>query len=68
MSESNCPIRERTGDGVPDGRCWFHLPDGKTCPRHGDVTIEVLHYKHTGKLTDENVWRDRTERAALGRK
>ena len=29
----NCPIKEQTGDGEVVGRCWFHLPDGKTCPR-----------------------------------
>lgn len=35
---NNCPVQERTADGRPVGRCWFHLPDGKTCPRHGDVS------------------------------
>ena len=38
----NCPVRERTGDGVPVGRCWYHLgKDGNTCPRHGDVSKET---------------------------
>ena len=46
--ESSCPINEQTGDGRTCGRCWFHLPDGKTCPRHGDVSIAVEHYKKTG--------------------
>lgn len=36
---TNCPVLERTGDGHPVGRCWFHLPDGKTCPRHGDIFL-----------------------------
>lgn len=34
---SNCPVMEQTGDGTLVGRCWFFLPDGKTCPRHGDL-------------------------------
>ena len=49
----NCPIRERTADGISVGRCWYHLPDKKTCPRHGDVSAAVEHYKETGELTDE---------------
>lgn len=50
----NCPIRERTGDGVSVGRCWFHCPDG-ICPRHGDVNkyLELL-----PALTDENKLRE----------
>ena len=32
----NCNIMEYTGDGVPVGRCWFHLEEG-VCPRHGKV-------------------------------
>jgi hypothetical protein len=51
----NCPILERTGDGSPCGRCWFYLPDGKTCPRHGDVSKAVAHYEATRKLTLEAV-------------
>lgn len=49
----NCPIREFTADGVPVGRCWFHLPDGKTCPRHGNVGNAVRIFTETGKLTDD---------------
>ena len=49
----NCPIRERTGDGVSCGRCWFYLPDGKTCPRHGDVSVAVITYEQTQMLTDD---------------
>lgn len=49
----NCPINERTADGVLVGRCWMHLKDGKTCPRHGDVSAAVELYKRTGKLTAE---------------
>lgn len=48
----SCPVRERTGDGVSVGRCWFHLPDGKTCPRHGDVSAQVEEYRQTGKLPE----------------
>jgi len=55
----NCPINEQTGDGIPVGRCWFHLPDGVTCPRHGDVAEEVKRFEETGKCTLENVMRDR---------
>ena len=36
--EKNCPVMEKTADGVPVGRCWFYMKDGKTCPRHGDIT------------------------------
>ena len=36
---TNCPVLERTGNGVPCGRCCFFLPDGRTCPRHGDVFL-----------------------------
>ena len=49
----NCPIRERTGDGISVGRCWFYLPDGKTCPRHGDVSVAVERYKLTGELSED---------------
>lgn len=51
---NNCPINEMTGDGYVVGRCWFYLPDGKICPRHGNVEKEVEYYKKTGKLTLEN--------------
>lgn len=34
---NSCPVIERTADGVRVGRCWFHLRDGKTCRRHGDI-------------------------------
>lgn len=52
---ANCPIREFTGDGVSVGRCWFYMPDGKTCPRHGDVSVAVATYLATSELTDERV-------------
>lgn len=50
---ANCPIREKTADGNFVGRCWHHLKDGKTCPRHGNVSKEIIHYDKTGELTDE---------------
>lgn len=50
---SNCPINERTADGICVGRCWFYLKDGKTCPRHGDVSQAVDLFNKTGKLTLE---------------
>lgn len=34
---NNCAVMERTADGVAVGRCWFYMPDGHTCPRHGDT-------------------------------
>ena len=37
LMPSNCPLIEQTGDGVEVGTCCFYMPDGKTCPRHGDV-------------------------------
>ena len=49
----NCPIRERTGDGVSVDRCWFYLPDGKTCPRHGDVSDAVKVYEATKQLSED---------------
>jgi hypothetical protein len=33
---NNCPVIEKTGDGTPVGRCWFHMPNG-VCPRHGEI-------------------------------
>jgi hypothetical protein len=33
----NCPVIEKTADGVVVGNCTFYLSDGKTCPRHGNV-------------------------------
>jgi len=50
-----CPILEFTADNVFVGRCCHHLPDGETCPRHGDVSIEVAHYVETGKCTPETI-------------
>ena len=49
----NCPILEVTGDGVPCGRCWYYLYDGKTCPRHGDVSEAVKLFKQENKLSRE---------------
>ncbi len=60
----NCPINERTGDGVRVGRCWFHCPGG-ICPRHGDVN---RYLERLPKLTDENeLLRDRGQREMLPR-
>jgi len=53
ISVCNCPINEQTGDGTLVGRCWFYLEDGKTCPRHGDVSKAVEKFKETGNLTLE---------------
>jgi hypothetical protein len=55
----NCPINEQTADGRGCGRCWHHLPDGKTCPTHGDVSVEVARFVETGHGTLENVMRRR---------
>jgi hypothetical protein len=30
----NCPVNEKTADGLYVGRCLFHLKDG-ICSRHG---------------------------------
>lgn len=48
LFENNCPILEVTVDGHSAGRCWFHLPDGKTCERHGDVSEARELYVATG--------------------
>lgn len=50
--ENNCPINEVTGDGRYVGRCWYYLKDNQ-CPRHGDVSRAINHYKQTGELTVE---------------
>ncbi|KKM81722.1 hypothetical protein LCGC14_1326850, partial [marine sediment metagenome] len=60
----NCPINEQTADGYTCGRCCFHLPDGVTCPRHGEVATEVDHFRATGRLTLENTMQARLAAAA----
>ena len=55
----HCPINEQTADGDCVGRCWHTLTDGKTCPRHGDVSDEVRRFEETGRCTLENVMRKR---------
>lgn len=52
VAPNNCPIRERTADGFSVGRCWFHCPDD-VCPRHGDVSRALKHYRDTGMLSEE---------------
>ena len=54
---NNCPVLEKTADGIPVGRCWYYLTDGLTCPRHGDVSKAVEEYKKTGRLTEEIIQR-----------
>ena len=63
----NCPIIKQTADGVPYGRCWHYLPDGKTCPRHDDVEHEVAYFAITHQATPENVMRKRKGMPLLGR-
>ena len=63
----NCPIQEQTADGSTCGRCWHHLPDGITCPRHGEVAAEVERYNQTKLSTLENVMRKRKGPKLLGR-
>lgn len=46
---NNCPIIEKTADGVPVGRCWFYMQDGKTCPRHGNVEKYILYHMESNK-------------------
>ncbi len=62
----NCPIDEQTADGDLVGRCYLHLPDGKTCPRHGDVGPEVDRFNKTRVSTAENVMRSRKGLPLLG--
>jgi hypothetical protein len=50
-NDRNCPVRERTADGVSVGRCWYFCPEG-VCPRHGDVSKEIATYQATGKLSE----------------
>ena len=50
---SYCPINEMAQYGRVLGRCWHYLPDGVTCPRHGDVSAAVKKYTETGELTME---------------
>lgn len=67
MGTTNCPINEQTGDGHACGRCCFYLPDGVTCPRHGDVSVEVKHFDATGHITLENTMRERKGKPLLGK-
>jgi hypothetical protein len=53
-NERTCPVRERTGDGTPVGRC-FHFCPNNVCPRHGDVSAPLALYRETSALTDERV-------------
>lgn len=62
----NCPLIEQTANGTPVGRCCFHLPDGKTCPRHGDVFPEVERFNREGRMTIENAQRLRLGKPLLG--
>jgi len=62
-----CPIIEQTADGTRCGQCCFYLPDGKTCPRHGDVQEEVDRFVNENHLTLENVMRKRKGLPLLGR-
>lgn len=62
----NCPINERTGDGVLVGRCWYYLPDGVTCPRHGDVSKAVALFQESGKLTPERMPQPKCEKPKEG--
>ncbi len=64
----NCPINEQTADGTPCGRCCHHLPDGVTCPTHGNVDVEVRRFKETGHGTLENVMRKRKGLSLLKRR
>lgn len=63
---ANCPINEQTADGVTVGRCYFYLEDGNTCPRHGDVSLEVERFDRDGVLTLENDLRARRGEPQLG--
>lgn len=65
---ANCPINEQTADGATVGRCCFHLADGHTCPRHGDVGPEVTQFEEGGRLVLENDMRRRQGRPLLGAK
>lgn len=52
---NNCPIQERTADGVSVGRCWHFLglEGDKICERHGNVTTQVAEYLRTGQLQED---------------
>jgi hypothetical protein len=43
------------------------MPDGFTCPRHGEVKEEVLRFQESGKLTLENDMRKRKGLSLLGK-
>jgi hypothetical protein len=51
--DKNCAVRERTGDGISVGRCWFHVDKSYSCPRHGNVLHVQKRFTETGELTDE---------------
>ena len=54
---NNCAIRERTGDGVNVGRCYFNLEDNDICPRHGDVHSLMEEFRKTGNLQEDPRYR-----------
>ena len=49
----NRAVRERTGDGVSVGRCWFYVGKTMVCPRHGDVRVIQDHFIKTGNLSED---------------
>jgi len=54
--DRNCAVRERSGDDVSVGRCWFHTDknnSGLICPRHGNVTEIQKHFSLTGELGED---------------
>lgn len=63
----NCPINEQTADGTIVGQCCYYLKDGKTCPRHGDVSLEVERRLETGRCTLEDKWRSLRRLPPLGK-
>ena len=53
LMQDNCPIRERTADGVSVGRCMHYLGEKRMCPIHGDVSVQREHFIMTGELSED---------------
>lgn len=54
LAPLNCAIIEVTGVGNSVGRCWNFVGQDDQCPRHGDVSKEMVKFRDTGKMTRED--------------
>lgn len=50
---SNCPLIEKTADGIEVGTCCFYMEDGTTCPRHGDIAVYLYNNYYDSQRTNK---------------